>query len=105
MDRHIGLIDHLTTAITDLHNLGYIKHSLYDLLTQRTFQIASGYEDGYDSNTLRRAPVQAGSGTRLWISTTPTMPLMASKHFLFTTLIMAIIATCLCWYSKLAPML
>lgn len=27
------------------------------MLTQRTFQIASGYEDGNDSNTLRRDPL------------------------------------------------
>jgi len=65
VDRRIGLIDRLTTAIPDFRHPSYIKHTLHDLLTQRIFQIASGYEDGNDSNTLRRAPlVQAGSGTR-----------------------------------------
>ena len=57
VDRRIGLIDRLTAAITDLRHASYIKHTLRDLLTQRTFQIASGYEDGNDSNTLRRDPL------------------------------------------------
>lgn len=57
VDRRIGLIDRLTAAITDLRHASYIKHPLRDLLTQRTFQIASGYEDGNDSNTLRRDPL------------------------------------------------
>lgn len=57
VDGRIGLIDRLTTAITDSRHRGYIKHTLRDLLTQRTFQIASGYEDGNDSNTLRRDPL------------------------------------------------
>lgn len=56
MDRRIGLIDRLTTAITDFRHTGYIKHTLRDLLTQRIFQIALGYEDGNDSNTLRCTP-------------------------------------------------
>jgi len=57
VDGRIGLTDRLTTAITDSRHPGYIKHTLRDLLTQRTFQIASGYEDGNDSNTLRRDPL------------------------------------------------
>ncbi len=35
----------------------YLPHSLRDLLTQRVFQIASGYEDGNDANTLRHDPL------------------------------------------------
>ena len=57
VDRRIGLIDRLTAAITDSRHASYIKHTLRELLTQRTFQIASGYEDGNDSNTLRRDPL------------------------------------------------
>ena len=37
--------------------LGYITHPLRDLLSQRVFQTASGYEDGNDANTLRRDPL------------------------------------------------
>lgn len=57
VDRRIGLIGRMAAAITDSRHASYIKHTLRDLLTQRTFQIASGYEDGNDSNALRRDPL------------------------------------------------
>lgn len=57
VDRRIGLIDRLTAAIADSHHASYIKHPLRDLLSQRVFQIVSGYEDGNDANTLRRDPL------------------------------------------------
>jgi hypothetical protein len=57
VDRRIGLIDRLTAAIADSRDTRYITHTLRDLLTQRVFQIASGYEDGNDANTLRGDPL------------------------------------------------
>jgi len=57
VDRRIGLIDRLTAAVSDSRHPSYITHSMRDLLTQRVFQIASGYEDGNDANTLRRDPL------------------------------------------------
>lgn len=57
VDRRIGLIDRLTKAIADSRDARYTTHTLRDLLTQRVFQIASGYEDGNDANTLRRDPL------------------------------------------------
>lgn len=57
LDRRIGLIDRLTLAITDSRHPSYITHPMRDLLTQRVFQIASGYEDGNDANSLRRDPL------------------------------------------------
>jgi len=57
VDRRIGLIDRLTQAVTDSRHPSYITHSMRDLLMQRVFQIASGYEDGNDANTLRRDPL------------------------------------------------
>ena len=57
VDRRIGLIDRLTAAIADSRHASYIKHPMRDLLTQRVFQIASGYEDGNDANTLRGDPL------------------------------------------------
>jgi hypothetical protein len=38
-------------ALNDKRHLGYIKHSMSDLLQQRIYQIGSGYEDGNDSNS------------------------------------------------------
>ena len=57
VDGRIGLMDRLTQAITDARDPRYITHSLRDLLTQRIFQIASGYEDGNDANALRQDPL------------------------------------------------
>ena len=57
VDRRIGLIDRLAAAINDSRDPRYITHTLRELLTQRVFQIASGYEDGNDANTLRGDPL------------------------------------------------
>lgn len=57
VDRRVGLIDRLTAAIADSRDTRYITHPLRDLLIQRVFQIASGYEDGNDANTLRGDPM------------------------------------------------
>jgi len=57
VDRRIGLIDRFTGSIVDYRHPSYITHPMRDLLTQRVFQMASGYEDGNDANTLRRDPL------------------------------------------------
>ena len=57
VDRRIGMINRLTAAIADTRDTRYITHSMHDLLTQRVFQIASGYEDGNDANSLRHDPM------------------------------------------------
>ncbi|NOT17436.1 MAG: hypothetical protein HOP20_05120 [Sulfuriferula sp.] len=62
MDRQIGLTKRLTSAIADRRHPGYVQHPMQDLLTQRIFQIASGYEDGNDSQTLRHDGVVSENG-------------------------------------------
>src|SRR5712691_7985810 len=57
VDRQIGLTERLATAIHDKRHLSYIDHPLRDLLAQRIYQIASGYADGNDANSLRHDPV------------------------------------------------
>lgn len=57
VDKRIGLIGRLTEAISDSRDPRYLTHPLRDLLSQRVFQIASGYEDGNDANTLRQDPL------------------------------------------------
>ena len=57
VDRRIGLIGRLVQAIGDSRDRRYITHSMRDLLTQRVFQLASGYEDGNDANALRHDPL------------------------------------------------
>ena len=57
IDQQIGLIDRLVDAVNDRRHPSYIDHSLRDLFTQRIFQIACGYADGNDANTLRTDPL------------------------------------------------
>jgi hypothetical protein len=57
VDRQIGLTARLAAAIHDKRHQSYIDHPLHDLLAQRIYQIASGYADGNDANSLRRDPL------------------------------------------------
>jgi hypothetical protein len=57
IDRQIGLTTRLAAAIHDKRHKSYIDHPLHDLLAQRIYQIASGYADGNDANSLRRDPL------------------------------------------------
>ena len=57
IDRQIGLTERLAAAIHDKRHPSYIDHPLRDLFAQRIYQIASGYADGNDANSLRRDPL------------------------------------------------
>ena len=57
IDQQIGLTARLNAALDDRRHPGDVKHAAHDVLTQRIFQIASGYEDGNDSNALRHDPM------------------------------------------------
>src|SRR5437660_2232010 len=57
VDRQLGLTARLAAAIHDKRHKSYIDHPLRDLLAQRVYQIASGYADGNDANSLRRDPL------------------------------------------------
>ncbi|MFP4026106.1 MAG: IS1380 family transposase [Thiohalospira sp.] len=52
VEEQIKLIKDLTNCIKDKRNQKYIKHELYSLLNQRIFQIAAGYEDTNDCDSL-----------------------------------------------------
>jgi hypothetical protein len=56
IDAQLGLTRHLAAVLADLRDPRRIKFTLEDLIKQRVFQIAAGYEDANDSNTLRDAP-------------------------------------------------
>lgn len=53
VENQIGIISALTDCIDDTRHQGYIQHTVGSMLTQRVFQIAAGYEDANDSDTLR----------------------------------------------------
>jgi len=57
IDRQIGLTARLAAAIQDKRHPSYIDHPLRHLLAQRLYQIASGYADGNDANSLRHDPL------------------------------------------------
>ena len=57
VDRQIGLTERFAAAIHDKRHPSYIDHPLRDLLAQRIYQIASGYADANDANSLRHDPV------------------------------------------------
>ena len=56
VEQGTGVIRRLVGAIRDRRDQRYVDHSLEDLLRQRVFQIAQGYEDGIDCNDLRGDP-------------------------------------------------
>jgi hypothetical protein len=53
VENQTGLINGISSCITDTRDLRYVDHSITELITQRVFQIAAGYEDCNDCNDLR----------------------------------------------------
>ena len=53
VDRHIGLTERLSAAFDDRRHPAYVTHPLRELMAQRIYQIACGYEDANDANALR----------------------------------------------------
>jgi len=53
MNERLGLIDRFTYCIDDSRDQRYIDHQMISMLKQRIYQIAAGYEDANDCNTLR----------------------------------------------------
>lgn len=61
MDESMGLLDGISAAFEDgerrrkeaVRDFGRIEHEFSDLLRQRVYQMALGYEDGLDANELR----------------------------------------------------
>ena len=56
MDRHLGLIERLSLALNDPRRKTHIDHEQVDMLRQRIFQIACGYPDANDSDSLKSDP-------------------------------------------------
>ena len=50
------LVERISNAIRDSQRQTSVTHSLWDLLAQRIFQIACGYEDALDADALRVDP-------------------------------------------------
>jgi hypothetical protein len=57
IENQIGIIRKISECIEDQRHKSYVEHSIYQLLSQRVFQIAAGYEDANDCNQLRDDPI------------------------------------------------
>jgi hypothetical protein len=55
-DKRLGLIDRIADCLPDSRHPSLIKHSQREMLAQRIFAIALGYEDLNDHATLRHDP-------------------------------------------------
>lgn len=74
VDQNIGLIEKLTSCLEDERHQSYIEHDYKSLVSQRVLQIAAGYEDANDCNTLRHDGVlKICCGKENSLSTQPTM--------------------------------
>ena len=56
-DQELGLCETIAEHIPEWRGVFGVRHSLVRLVRQRVFQIACGYEDQNDSNTLRADPL------------------------------------------------
>ena len=68
VDRRTGIVDRVVGALREWRDPRYVVHSLGDLVRQRIFQIALGYEDADDADTLRTDPALKAACERLPIS-------------------------------------
>jgi len=56
-DRQLGLTGKLADCIRDDRQQSKVRHTVGELLAQRVYQIAAGYEDCNDADDMRRDPV------------------------------------------------
>lgn len=56
-DEHLGLTRALAAVLSDPRDQRRVHFTLHDLLKQRVLQIAAGYEDANDANSLRHDPI------------------------------------------------
>src|SRR5499427_3694960 len=57
IDDQLGLTRDLAAVLSEPRNARRVRFTRHDLLKQRVLQIAAGYEDANDANTLRHDPI------------------------------------------------
>jgi len=57
VERRMRLIGRVAAVIPERRHPGYTRHSLRELISQRVYQIACGYEDADDADRLRFDPI------------------------------------------------
>jgi hypothetical protein len=78
VENQINIVRNFSACINDQRDQRYIEHTIESIVSQRVFQIASGYEDANDCNMLRSdAVIKLCSNqlpeTGLDLSSQPTM--------------------------------
>jgi len=58
LDDRLGITQALAGALPDVRDPSRVQHSQLDLVRQRVYGIACGYEDGNDASRLRHDPTQ-----------------------------------------------
>ena len=58
-DRKIGLLKRVARCFTDARDPERVEHGLSEMLAQRIYRLALGYEDLNDHEELRRDPLLA----------------------------------------------
>jgi len=71
IEAQVGIISRFAAALHAPRDPRYIDHSYVELLSQRIFQIACGYEDANDCTTLRHDPAFKAACGRLPLSDDP----------------------------------
>ena len=56
LDEAMGLTRHLEGLLEDSRDARYVQHTSAEMVSQRLYQIAAGYEDAIDANLLRKDP-------------------------------------------------
>ena len=56
-EENLKVAQGVSTCLEDDREQHKVKHSLFQLVSQRIYQIAAGYEDTNDSNYLRHDPI------------------------------------------------
>jgi hypothetical protein len=57
VEQQLKVCEGIANCFTDNRDQGKVKHPLNQLISQRVYQIAAGYEDANDSNYLRQDPI------------------------------------------------
>lgn len=64
-ERVMGILELITDSITENRDKRYVKQGIKDMLSQRVYQVACGWEDGDDCDHLRHDPIFKMAAERL----------------------------------------
>ena len=74
VENQLGLLERFAICINDPRHQDYVLHSIDSMIKQRVMQIAAGYEDANDCNTMREDGIlKICAGQEQSLSTQPTM--------------------------------